>query len=122
MDLRLGSRNPAHWVEGPAKFSAPLPSPENKEREMLKEFLEQRREARAIKLWQKSLLGRTLAEHTRQYFNNPRLAGFNEEVKSKIIGDFYENILSLAQAEPFIAMRELLASYVTDLSSCKFYV
>lgn len=85
---------------------------------MIEGFLQRRREKKALREWQNSLLGRTLASHTHEYFTKyPRLADFSEETKNKIVGDFYQKIFSLTQAEnPFLAMRELLATYVVGLA------
>jgi hypothetical protein len=80
---------------------------------MIEAFLKRRREKKAFREWQNSLLGKALASHTHEYFAKyPRLADFSEETKDKIVRDFYHKIFSLLQAEnPFLAMRELLASY-----------
>lgn len=85
---------------------------------MIEEFLQRRREKKALREWQNSPLGKTLASHTHEYLSKyPRLADFSEETKNRIVGDFYQKIFSLAQAEnPFLAMRELLASYVVGFS------
>lgn len=49
---------------------------------MIKEFLQKRKEKKAILAWQRSALGQTLATHTYEYFNkNPRLSSFSEERK-----------------------------------------
>ena len=73
-----------------------------------------RKEKKAIREWQKSTLGQVLALHTDEYFNkNPRLSSFSEESKNNIITDFYQQIFNFSKAEnPFLAMRESLASYV----------
>lgn len=85
---------------------------------MIEAFLQRRREKKALRKWQNSFLGKTLASHTHEYFTKyPRLADFSEETKNKIVGDFYQTIFSLPQAEnPFLAMRELLASYVVGFA------
>ena len=81
---------------------------------MIKEYLQRRKEKKAIREWQQSSLGQTLAMHTDEYFNNnPRLSGFSKETKANIITDFYQQIFNFFQAEnPFLAMRESLASHV----------
>jgi hypothetical protein len=83
---------------------------------MIKEYLQRRKEKKAIQEWQNSTLGQTLAVHTDEYFNkNPRLSGFSEEGKNKVINDFYQQIFNFSQAEnPFLAMREHLASSVIE--------
>ena len=85
---------------------------------MIEEFLQRRREKKALREWQNSFLGKTLARHTQEYFTQyPRLADFSEETKNKIVGDFYHKIFSLTKADnPFLAMREHLASYVVGFS------
>ena len=81
---------------------------------MIKQFLKKRKEKSVTREWQQSVLGQTLAIHTDEYFNkNLRLSSFSEEGKHKIIADFYQQILNFSQsANPFLAMRESLASYV----------
>ncbi|WP_415894564.1 hypothetical protein ACMXYQ_08960 [Neptuniibacter sp. PT34_22] len=81
---------------------------------MLKGFLENRRAKKAVKEWNKSPLGQALARHTREYFYEGKiLSHYEEENKNRIIDDFYQQIFSIAQAEnPFLQMRELVASYV----------
>lgn len=58
---------------------------------MLEEFLQNYRQRRAIKSWRKSILGQTLARHSREYFyeGETRLSGFSEKSKQKLISDFY---------------------------------
>jgi hypothetical protein len=42
---------------------------------MIKEYLQKLKEKKAIREWQRSALGQTLATHTNEYFNkNPRLS------------------------------------------------
>jgi len=81
---------------------------------MIKEYLHRRKEKKAIREWQESSLGQTLALHTDEYFiKNPRLSSFSEENKNNIITDFYQQIFNFSQTENrFLAMRESLASYV----------
>jgi hypothetical protein len=81
---------------------------------MFEEFFQRRREKKAIREWQNSLIGKTLANHTTEYFTKyPRLADFSNETKDKIVGDFYQAIFNLPQTEnPFLAMRERLAYYL----------
>jgi len=46
------------------------------------------------------------------------LAGFSEARKQEIIGDFYGKVFALTQAEnPFLTMREYIASYVCGYAS-----
>lgn len=81
---------------------------------MIKDFLQKRKEKKAIREWQQSTLGQMLTIHTDEYFNhNPRLSSFSEDNKNKIITDFYQQIFNYYQTEnPILAMRESLASYV----------
>lgn len=80
---------------------------------MLKEFFQKRKDNKAIRAWEQSALGQILLNHSKEYFNKyPRLASFSEEGKNKIIMEFYNQIFMILQAEnPFLAMRESLASY-----------
>ena len=86
---------------------------------MIRDFLRRRRDKKALLEWQNSEIGKFLAAHTKQYFTEyPRLADMSEQSKSKIISDFYSKIFSICQSEnPFMAMRELLATYVCSLCS-----
>jgi hypothetical protein len=88
---------------------------------MIKEFLQIRKEMKNFHEWQNSPLGRTLAVHTNEYFKkNPRLSVFSVEGKNKIVTDFYQQIFNFAQVEnPFLAMRESLASYVIGYAGFK---
>lgn len=81
---------------------------------MLKGVIEKWKQRAAIREWQNSTLGKMLAAHTEEYFTKyPRLADFSAETKNKLIGDFYNAVFNLSKAEnPFLAMRERLASYV----------
>lgn len=81
---------------------------------MFEEFFQRRREAKALQNWQRSLLGRSLALHTNQYFSQyPRLSALTQETKDQLVGDFDQTIIAILQANnPFLAMRERLALYV----------
>ena len=81
---------------------------------MIKDFFQRRKERKAIREWQNSSLGKLMTIHTNEYFTKyPRLADFSDETKNKIVGDFLEAVFGLTRAEnPFLAMRERLASYV----------
>jgi hypothetical protein len=86
---------------------------------MLKEFLENRRIKKAVKLWNSSPLGQALARHTRKYFQEGHiLSHSSEDRKNEIIDNFYQQIFSLRQSEnPFLQMRELMASYACGYAS-----
>ena len=86
---------------------------------MFDALLNRYREWSALRDWQGSPLGQSLAIHTNEYFSKyPRLSDLSEESKSKIIGDFYQSILAISQTDnPFLAMREKLAAYVSGFSA-----
>lgn len=82
---------------------------------MLKEFLQNYGQRRAIKAWNKSVLGQALANHSREYFyeGDTRLSSFNEKNKQKLISDFYAKVIAIDQVEnPLLAMRENIADSV----------
>ncbi len=81
---------------------------------MFNQFFQKRKEMKALREWEKSALGRALVMHTAEYFKkNPRLSSFSVEGKKRVVEDFYQQIFNFAQAKnPFLAMRESLASYV----------
>ena len=81
---------------------------------MLKNFFRKRRAIKAIKEWKKSPVGQALANHTDAFlYGDTLLSSHNDEYKKKIIYDFYQKVFSVPQAEnPFIHLRELIASYV----------
>jgi hypothetical protein len=83
---------------------------------MIRAFLNRLKEKQAIRLWKASTIGKALAAHTQEYFTQyPRLANLTTETKDKIVRDFYNAVGGLSLAEnPFLAMRELLASYVIE--------
>lgn len=80
----------------------------------MKSILQRWRQRRAIGAWQRSPLGQALAQHTAEYFSkNPRLAAFDSATKQQHISAFYQEVASVSGAgNPFLAMRERLASYV----------
>jgi len=86
---------------------------------MIKGLLEKHRAKKAAKEWNSSPLGQSFAIHTRKYFyEGAILSHFEEDNKNKIIDDFYQKVFSLSQAEnPFLEMRELVASYVCGYAS-----
>ena len=86
---------------------------------MLGAFLQKYNERKAVKEWKKSTLGQALALHTQEYFYGKvkSLSGMSEGEKQKLIGDFYGKVASINQAEnPFLKLRELLATYVVEFS------
>lgn len=85
---------------------------------MIKEFFARRRENKAIRNWQRSNLGKALELHTKEYFTGyPRLSSLSEETKNKITGEFYKKVFEITATEnPFLAMREYLASLVVEFS------
>ncbi len=85
---------------------------------MIKDFIKRRSEKKAIREWHNSFLGKMLASHTDKYFTTyPYLADLSPDFKSKIVEDFYGQIFNLSKAEnPFLAMREMIASYVFGLT------
>lgn len=86
---------------------------------MFREFFEKRKTNKALKEWHNSPLGKALAKHSREYFyGDGVLAYFSEENKERLIGRFYQTVFDIAQAEnPFLKMREVLASYVCSIAS-----
>lgn len=86
---------------------------------MIKEFFQKRKEKKAASEWLHSDLGQTLAIHTDKYFSaNTRLSSFSEEGKKNVVTDFYQQIFNFFKSEnPFLAMRESLASYVIGYAS-----
>lgn len=81
-------------------------------------FFQRWKERRVVREWQNSPLGKMLASHTNEYFTKyPRLSEMSEEAKQKIVEDFHQAVLTLPQAEnPFLTMRERLASYVVGFT------
>ena len=62
---------------------------------MIKEYLQKRKMKKAIQEAENSTLGQALALHNDEYFNkNPRLSGFSEEGKNKVIDDFFSSYLT----------------------------
>jgi len=77
------------------------------------ELLCRYREFRASRAWNKSVIGKALEAHTREYFvSNPRLSAFPSAKKEKLIKEFYAQIQAVANAEnSFLALREKIAEY-----------
>lgn len=83
---------------------------------MIRAFLNRVQHKRAMWRWNASPIGQILAAHTQEYFTQyPRLADFTSESKERFVRDFYGAVGGLSLADnPFLAMRELLASYVLE--------
>ncbi len=83
---------------------------------MIKNLIEKYKSRKANIEWQRSTLGRTLAAHSEIYFKDKALlADTSDELKNKIIEDFYQQVFSLSHAEnPFLEMRKLLAVYASE--------
>lgn len=86
---------------------------------MLDTLLRKYNERKAIKAWNKSTLGQALALQAREYFYGEirSLSGMSEKAKQKIIGDFYSKVFAIDQAaNPFLQLRENIASYVIEFA------
>ena len=77
------------------------------------------KQRKATKEWSKSPLGQSLTLHTQEYFYGKiaSLSGKSQGAKDEIIADFCEKVFSIDQADnPFLKLRELLATYVVALT------
>lgn len=85
---------------------------------MFKEFFQRQKEKRTLREWQNSNIGKILATHTQKCFTEyPRLAGICPETKEKIVGDFYQKLFDLSNAEnPFLAIRKALTECVLGVA------
>ncbi len=75
-------------------------------------FLDNWKQARAVKQFQRSELGQAVAQHSREYFYGDigSLAQLTEDTKQAQIASFCDEVIRIVNSEnPFIAMRERLA-------------
>jgi hypothetical protein len=84
---------------------------------MFADLFERRRERKALEKWAQSEIGQILAQHTAEYLKYPRIADMSEDGKKNIVNGFYQDVFALSHAaNPFLAMREKLASYVVGFA------
>lgn len=86
---------------------------------MFDALLKKYNERKALRAWNKSVIGQALREHTHQYFYGEvkSLAEMSEVGKQKLIADFYSKVVSIDQAQnPLLQLREYFASYVVGFA------
>jgi hypothetical protein len=67
-----------------------------------------------IEVWRftRTPLAQAIRVHTQEYFSYPSLAGFSEEAKERLVGDFCQRISLIYQSpNPAMACREALTEY-----------
>lgn len=78
---------------------------------MLAEFLERRRQNRALRKFSQSELGNALRIHTQQHLNKTILRGVSPELKQNMVERFSNDLIAIGKApNPFLAFREQLCN------------
>ncbi len=90
---------------------------------MLTEFLERRRQNRALRKFSQSVLGDALRIHTQKYLNGTILRGLSSELKQNMVEQFSNRLIAIDKApNPLLTFQKNCVMRQLPMPTSKFFL